>query len=168
MDRRALRVLDRGGAPASRQGGRERGLTVIELLIVIALLGIVSAIGVPTFLQQLERMRVLRAIADIKSIESEINSYENAMDILPDDLDDLDAQSRQDPWGRPYVYFKFGGPGWRGRARKDRFLVPINSAFDLYSVGRDGESRPPLQNPKSLDDIVRANDGAFCGLGRDF
>ncbi len=168
MDRRALKGFACRGAPVSRPGWRELGLTVIELLIVIALLGIVSAIGVPTFLQQLERMRVLRAIADIKAIESEINSYENLMDVLPADLDALDVHARQDPWGRPYVYFRFGGPGWRGEARKDRFLVPINSAFDLYSVGRDGESRPPLQNPKSLDDVVRANDGAFCGLGREF
>ena len=46
--------------------------------------------------------------------------------------------------------------------------MPINSTFDLYSVGRDGDSRAPLQNPKSFDDVLRANDGAFLGLGKDF
>jgi general secretion pathway protein G len=47
--------------------------------------------------------------------------------------------------------------------RKDRFLVPINSDFDLYSMGKDGESVPPLTAQKSRDDIIRANDGAYIG-----
>jgi len=55
-----------------------------------------------------------------------------------------------------------------GRARKDRFLVPINSDFDLYSMGRDGESVPPLAAPKSRDDVVRAANGAFVGLASKF
>ena len=48
--------------------------------------------------------------------------------------------------------------------RKDRFLVPINSCYDLYSMGKDGQSVPPLTAKASWDDIVRANDGAFVGL----
>lgn len=144
------------------------GLTLIELLIVVALIGVIAGLAVPLFYQQLERMKVRRAIADLITLEFEIERFEDQNDALPDGLDDLDRRPRLDPWGRTYVYFKFGGPDWRGEARKDRFLVPINSSFDLYSVGRDGESRPPLQNPRSLDDIVRANDGAFYGLGRDF
>ena len=55
-----------------------------------------------------------------------------------------------------------------GQARKDRALVPINSDFDLFSTGRDGQSMGPLTAPSSQDDIVRASDGAFVGLGRDY
>jgi general secretion pathway protein G len=152
----------------ARRAAREHGLTLIELLIVIALIGIIAAIAAPLFFQQLDRMKVRRAVADLVSIEFEIHRYEDKNDELPDSLEDLDPRFRFDPWGHEYVYFRFGEPGWRGRARKDRFLVPINSTFDLYSVGRDGESRPPLQNPRSFDDVIRANDGAFYGLGRDF
>jgi general secretion pathway protein G len=57
-----------------------------------------------------------------------------------------------------------GGPSAIANARKDRFLVPINSDFDLYSMGADGESLPPLQNPRSRDDIIRAGNGAYIGL----
>ncbi len=52
--------------------------------------------------------------------------------------------------------------------RKDRFLVPINSDFDLYSMGKDRESVAPLTAKKSHDDVVRANDGAFVGLASEF
>ncbi len=51
-------------------------------------------------------------------------------------------------------------------ARRDRFLVPINTYYDLYSVGKDGASVAPLTAGPSKDDIVRANDGGFIGLGR--
>mgnify|MGYP001575676973 CR=1 FL=1 len=163
-----MRILEERGSEASRRRWREIGLTLIELLLVIALISILAALGIPSLLQVFERVRIERAITDLKVIEFEVRRYEDIYERLPEDLIEADSRPRLDPWGHPYVYFKYGGPGWRGQARKDRNLVPINSSFDLYSVGRDGESRPPLQNPKSLDDVVRANDGAFYGLGRDF
>lgn len=151
-----------------RRPALERGLTLIELLIVIALISIIAAIAIPALYQQLEGIKVRKAISDLASLAFEVERYEDVHEELPESLDDLNLTARIDPWGHEYVYFRFGEPGWRGRARKDRFLVPINSSYDLYSVGRDGDSRPPLQNPKSFDDIIRANDGAFYGLGRDF
>lgn len=56
----------------------------------------------------------------------------------------------------------------RGDARKDRHLNPINSDYDLYSMGKNRDSKKPLQNPKSHDDVIRANDGSFVGLATDF
>lgn len=61
-----------------------------------------------------------------------------------------------------------GGGSIMGEVRKDRFQVPINSDFDLYSSGPDGQSRGPLSAPVSRDDILRANDGAFYGVAEDF
>ena len=52
--------------------------------------------------------------------------------------------------------------------RKDRFLHPINSDYDLYSMGKDGESVGPLTAKKSHDDVIRANDGSFVGLAVEF
>ncbi len=159
--------------PATRarcRRGRDSaaGWSLVELLVTIALIGIIAAILVPLFLQILDRMKIRRAIVDMRQIEFEIGLYDDLHEGLPPTIDDLPERARLDPWGRPYVYFRFGGPGWKGTARKDRFLVPINTLYDLYSVGPDGESRPPLQNPKSHDDVIRANDGQFYGLGRDF
>ena len=56
-----------------------------------------------------------------------------------------------------------GGPpcGGVGGARKDRFLVPINSDFDMYSMGKNLDSVASLNPPKSQDDVIRASDGGF-------
>ncbi|MCI1277793.1 MAG: prepilin-type N-terminal cleavage/methylation domain-containing protein [Nitrospira sp.] len=59
-----------------------------------------------------------------------------------------------------------GGPP--SHPRKDRFLHPINSDYDLYSMGKDGESMEPLTARKSHDDVIRANDGSFVGLAVEF
>jgi general secretion pathway protein G len=168
VDRAAVTAMRDRRSTLSRRRLRELGLTLIEILIVIALISVIAAIVAPVYSQHIEKVKVRKAIADLVTLAFEIERYSDRNERLPDDFDDLEIPARIDPWGHAYVYFKFGGHGWRGQARKDRFLVPINSSYDLYSIGRDGESRPPLQNPKSFDDIVRANDGLFYGLGRDF
>ena len=67
------------------------------------------------------------------------------------------------------MYYPFPpGGGKPAGARKDRFLVPVNSTFDLYSMGPDGESVPPFTAAKSRDDIVRANDGGYVGRASGF
>ena len=55
-----------------------------------------------------------------------------------------------------------------GQARKDRFLVPLNSDYDLYSMGADGKSSSPINAKNSLDDIIRASNGSYVGLAANF
>ena len=55
-----------------------------------------------------------------------------------------------------------------GGARKDRNLTPINTKYDLCSMGRDGKSKPPLRAADSQDDIIYANDGGYIGLASEF
>ncbi|MFZ0429542.1 MAG: prepilin-type N-terminal cleavage/methylation domain-containing protein [Acidobacteriota bacterium] len=59
-------------------------------------------------------------------------------------------------------------PQVQGLMRRDRNLVPLNTRFDLYSQGKDGESRPPLTAKASWDDVLRANDGSFVGLASNY
>jgi len=47
-------------------------------------------------------------------------------------------------------------------------MVPVNTDFDLYSMGKDGKSRAPFTAKASHDDIVRANDGKFIGLVSEY
>ena len=56
----------------------------------------------------------------------------------------------------------------KGGARKDRHLHPISSDFDLYSMGKDGDSVKPLTAQKSHDDVIRASDGGYYGLAKNF
>ena len=46
--------------------------------------------------------------------------------------------------------------------------MPINTDFDLYSMGPDGKSVAPLTAAFSQDDVVRANDGSFIGVAKDY
>ena len=59
------------------------------------------------------------------------------------------------------------GPGV-GDFRKDKNLNPLNTDYDLYSVGKEGATASALTAKSSRDDIVRANDGAFIGRGEDY
>ena len=73
-----------------------------------------------------------------------------------------------DPWGNAYVYQSFTGLKGKGKMRKDKSLNPLNTQYDLYSLGRDGDSRLPLAPKVSHDDVILAFDGAFIGLASDF
>lgn len=139
------------------------------MMAVVAIVGVVSSVGVSRTRSIVEHAKVTRAIADLRTLSVELNS----MDVLPATLAAAKRGGLRDPWGRAYAYLVFpprlersGGPP-QG-ARKDRFLVPINSRFDLYSLGPDGKSTPPLTARDSRDDIVVANDGAFVGRALDY
>ena len=47
-------------------------------------------------------------------------------------------------------------------------MVPLNTDYDLYSVGADGESSGPLSASKSKDDVIRALKGGYIGLASNF
>jgi general secretion pathway protein G len=145
---------------------RRAGFTLIELMIVIAIIGILAALATVKYLDYIERVRVARAILDVKSIQTEIDSTMFEGGPPPASLAALNL-ARNDPWGFPYRYLALrdatGRPINQGAARKDRFLVPLNDDYDLYSVGKDGLTATGLSSARSTDDVVRANDGAFIG-----
>ncbi|MGH7260378.1 MAG: type IV pilin protein [Nitrospiraceae bacterium] len=58
--------------------------------------------------------------------------------------------------------------GGSPKPRKDRFLKPVSSDYDLYSMGPDGQCKENLNHKDSRDDIVRASDGAFVGVAENF
>ena len=73
-----------------------------------------------------------------------------------------------DPWGSPYVYVNYADSGSKSLIRKDHFLHPLNSEYDLYSIGPDKKSSAPITAKDSYDDVIRADDGAFVGLASDY
>jgi general secretion pathway protein G len=144
------------------------GFTLVELLIVMAIVITIAAIAVPNLRAALDAARIARAVADIRALESEITTYEFLNGKLPDTLVDIGRGNLLDPWGSPYQYLNFANAKGKGQMRKDRFLVPLNSTYDLYSMGRDRKSVPPITANVSQDDIIRASDGGYVGLASQY
>jgi general secretion pathway protein G len=142
---------------------------LIELLLVLVIAGTLASLGLIKIQDVIERARVAKAIGDLEAMQVELLGFESDDDSLPSTLAGIDRDDYLDPWGHPYRYLRFptgrrGGGGGPPGARKDRFLVPINSTYDLYSMGKDGVSQPPLTAKDSHDDVIRANDGGFVGV----
>ncbi len=132
---------------------------------MVAIIGTLSAIATPNYIGYRYKAMIARVISEIAIFEVEIAVYLIDNDNLPDNISDVSSGNITDPWGNPYQYLRIdGGSAPPGQRRKDHFLVPVNSDYDLYSMGRDGDSNPPFTAQKSRDDIVRANDGAYVGL----
>ncbi|MDD3087777.1 MAG: type II secretion system major pseudopilin GspG [Candidatus Omnitrophica bacterium] len=127
-----------------------RAFTLIELMLVVIIIGILSAMVVPRLAGRSEQARIQAAKADINSsLPLALDLYEMDMGRYPESLDYLrvrpsgsDAQNWKgpyikkkplDPWGRPYMY---KSPGEHN-----------TESYDLYSTGSDGQAN-------NADDVV--------------
>ena len=147
----------------------QRGFTLIEVLIVLVILGVLAVVGVPKYQDYKERIRVNQTITEIRAMNALLRNYMTDNTTPPDDLHVIGWQNKLDPWGRPYQYLKLQGvKGVAGKARKNKSLVPLNTDFDLYSMGADGKTAGPLTAKASRDDVLVANDGRFVGLASDY
>lgn len=140
------------------------GFTLLELIVVVGILGTLASIAVPAYYNYVEKARVTKAIVEIRQLEKEILSFQAINERLPASLDEIGRGNMADPWGNPYQYLDVTTTEGVGKVRKDRFMVPLNSDFDLYSMGKDGSSVSPLTAKQSHDDIIRANNGQYVGI----
>jgi general secretion pathway protein G len=148
---------------------RRAGFTLIELIVVLAVIAALLAIAVPVYNGMVERARVSRAISDIAEISMSLERGRTVLGRWPSSLADLGAGVRLDPWGRPYRYLAIDVVPRPpiGKVRRDRNLNPLNREFALYRVGPDGETQTQLTARKARDDIVRAANGGFIGRAED-
>jgi general secretion pathway protein G len=145
-----------------RHDGKTRGFTLVEVIFVVAITGILASIATVAYDGQRDKSRINKAILDVRTISLSVEAYYNDNGTWPTSLADVRKDKLLDPWGKPYRYLNIAmSPP--GAVRKDKFLVPLNMDFDLYSMGRDRDSKPPLTAKVSRDDIIRANNGDYVG-----
>lgn len=147
--------------------GSSRGFTLIELLVVMVLISVLASIALPTYRDLRIRAEIANAVGEVAAVQQEINEFRIINNRLPNDLAEIGRDAERDPWGRTYLYLRHDVAA-EAEKRKDRFLVNVNTDFDLYSLGPDGTSAPAFTDSTAWDDIVRANDGGFIGLAEVF
>jgi general secretion pathway protein G len=154
-------------SPSEPRRNRGRGFTLLEMAMTTAVMCLIAAIAVPSYARVLERQRLNQCAMDLRQLALRIEQHRMRTGSIPSSLADLGPPQLQDPWGQNYQFLNFvsGNPG---AIRKDHNLHPLNSEFDLYSLGKDGLSVAPLTAPASRDDVIWARDGAFVGLASDY
>jgi general secretion pathway protein G len=123
---------------------RQRGFTLIEIMVVVVILAVLGALVVPKILENVDKARVTRAQADIRAIQTALDLYRLDNFKYPTTEQGLQALVTQpvdptitnyrsggylptqpkDPWNNPYQYIS---PGADGRD------------YDIISYGRDGK-----------------------------
>jgi len=122
------------------QQHRQRGFTLIEVMVVVVILGILAAFIVPKIMDRPDAARIAKAKSDIGAIESALSLYrldnhrypstDFGLEALVDKPADAPAWKEGgylqrmpvDPWGKPYQYLN---PG-------------IHGSIDIFSYGADG------------------------------
>jgi type II secretion system protein G len=145
---------------------REHGFTLIELMIVIAIIALIASIAIMSYFTALDRARQKRTVSDMRNLAaawearaSEMQSYVVSGYIFPDteaSYDDLTAALvptytryvvRRDGWGNPYQFATGTGP----------------KEYGIRSPGRDGVFQEGEYTPGETDDsdcdVIYANGG---------
>lgn len=120
-----------------------RAFTLVEIMLVVAIIGILAALVIPKIAGKSEQARETAAHADVTGgLKSALDQYDVDMGFYPSSLQDLLTQPRNgknwhgpyldpavlplDPWQNPYLYSYPGKHNPTG--------------YDLWSAGPDGKS----------------------------
>jgi len=127
-----------------RHGSRQTGVTLIELMVVVLIIGILAVAVVPQLMGRADDAKVAAAKADIATLMQQLKLYRLDNSMYPATDQGLQALRQKpgtnpippnwkqggyidrlpnDPWGRPYQYLN---PGLHGE-------------IDVFSLGADGQ-----------------------------
>jgi general secretion pathway protein G len=105
---------------------KNAGLTLIEIMLVVLILGIIAGVLATNLGGKVEPAKAKLTEAQIKRLKGEVELFKAEKDRYPESLQDLVPryldEIPKDAWNRPFIYRV---PGVRG-------------PFDIVSLGEDG------------------------------
>jgi general secretion pathway protein G len=115
---------------------RERGFTILEIVIVFILLaGIMAFVG-PKIFEQMGRAKSQEARIRIQQLAGQIEMYKLEVGKYPDNLGALVRNPGSDKWNGPYAKDTDLKDAW---GNDYRYTIPgQGKAYDLVSLGADG------------------------------
>ena len=155
-----------------------KGYSLVELLVALVIAAILATIAIPMFgggnmdcdnpngrPGYILRAKIAHITGEIGAINIQAQRFDLNNGRYPTSLEELglDEDASTDPWGQPYVFTDLTNLNGVGKARKDHNLHPVNTYFDVYSIGPDGATATPFTSTGGKDDIVMANDGNYIG-----
>ena len=121
----------------NKNKNKQRGFTLIEIMIVVAIIGILSSLILPKIMGKPGEARTQKAKHDIRMVSSALNLYKLDNFNYPSTDDGLEKLVNKyldkvplDPWSQEYKYLSPGN----------------HREFDLYSYGLDNQEGGELEN----------------------
>jgi prepilin-type N-terminal cleavage/methylation domain-containing protein len=156
--RMLARSLLRVRAMNSRHCSTSRGFSLVELLIVCAVIGLVAAIAIPNLINAIERGRQARTIGDLRGLSTGIAMYQQDFAKFPVVADWVGAAVLEDSL-QAYMGVFNELDGWR----KPFMYLSDGNNYTLASYGMNGTADLPwtLGATHFFDDDVVVNNGVI-------